>query len=328
MEPDAGIYREQICGPLFYGTLFFPQSETGTLHAVVILPGSSGSTPDAMAQHIASYGYLVLALKYFGAEGLPEHLEGISLKYFTDAITWLRREALVKAFSITLLGYSRGGELSLLLASMFPTLIDGIIAYVPSSHVCGGFPHPNRPAWLHHNKSITPFLKGLSNDDLSLTEADDLRLAIEEGKIAFHQNTENDPYSVVDLFLARQQNQKDAAHSLIPVENISCPLLVVSGQDDKIWPSSLYAKEIAERLDENESTIVRKFLDFPHAGHGIISPYDKPIYHSVGKFWCALGGTSEGNQLAYESAWHETFAFLDMIKTTIDAAYLTPVPTE
>ncbi len=147
-------------------------------------------------------------------------------------------------------------------------------------------------------------------------------------KIAFHQNTENDPYSLVDLFLARQRNQKDAVHTAIQVENIRCPLLVVSGQDDKIWPSSLYAKQIAERLNENASTIVRKFLDFPHAGHGIISPYDKPIYHPVGKFWCALGGTPEGNQLAYENAWHETFTFLDLIKTTVDAAYLTPVPTE
>lgn len=327
MEADARIYREQISGSSFYGTLFYPQSETGTLHAVVILPGSSGSIPDSMAQHIASYGYMVLALKYFGSEGLPAHLEEISLKYFTDAITWLRSEASMKAFSITLLGYSRGGELSLLLASMFPTLVDGIIAYVPSSRVCGGFPHPNRPAWLHQNKAISPFLKGLSNDELALTEADDLRLAIEEGKIEFHQNTEVDPYCVVDMFLARQQNQKDASYSTIQVENIRCPMLVISGQDDKIWPSSLYAKEIADRLNENESTIVRKFLDFPHAGHGIIAPYDKPIYHPIGKFWCELGGTAEGNQLAYEKAWHETFAFLELIKTTINATLLTPVTT-
>jgi dienelactone hydrolase len=328
MEPDAKIYREQINGPLFYGTLFYPQSETGSLHAIVILPGSSGSIPDAMAQHIASYGYLVLALRYFGSEGLPKYLEGISLKYFTDAITWLRGEAVVKAFSITLLGYSRGGELSLLLGSMFPTLVDGIIAYVPSSNVCGGFPHPNRPTWLHHNKPTTPFLKGLSNDDPTLTEADDLRLATEEKKIEFHQNTETDPYLVVDLFLARQQNQKDAPYTAIQVENIRCPLLVVSGQDDKIWPSSLYAKQIAERLNENESTIVRKFLDFPNAGHGIIAPYDKPIYHPVGHFWCVLGGTPEGNQLAYEKAWQETFAFLELIKTTVEVTYLAPVPTK
>ncbi len=313
MESVSKIYRENISGPAFYGTLFYPDSETGTLHAVVILPGSSGSTPDSMAQHLASYGYLVLALKYFGSDGLPANLEKIPLSYFTDAINWLRGEAPAKAYSITLLGYSRGGELSLLLASQFPELVDGVIAYVPSSHVCGGFPHPNQPAWVHNNKAITPYLKGLSNDDPFLTEADDLRMATDEGKITFHQNTESDPYSVVDLFLARQQSQKDADHAAIQVENIRCPLLVISGQEDKIWPSSLYAKQIAERLDENESTILRKFIDFPDAGHGIIAPYDKPIYHPVGKFWCALGGTPEGNQLAYEKAWQETFAFLNLI---------------
>lgn len=328
MQADESIYCQQITGPLFYGTLFYPQSETEFLHAVMILPGSSGSTPDAMAQHLASYGYMVLALKYFGAEGLPAHLEGISLRYFTDAITWLRSEALVKAFSITLLGYSRGGELSLLLGSMFPTLIDGIIAYVPSSCVCGGFPHPNRAAWLHQNKPIVPFLKGVSSSDANLTEAEDLRLAMEGGKIPFHQDSEQDPCAVVDLFMARQNSQKDAAYTAIQVEHIRCPLMVISGQDDKIWPSSLYAKQIAERLDENESTIPRKFLDYPQAGHGIISPFDKAIHHPIGKFWCSLGGTPEGNQVAYENAWKETFAFLDLIRTTVDATHVAPAPTE
>lgn len=322
MEADGIIYREQINGPLFYGNLFYPQSETGTLHAIVILPGSNGSTPDEMAQHLASYGYLVLALRYFGAEGLPEHLEGISLKYFTDTIAWLRQEAKMKAYSVTLLGYSRGGELSLLLASMFPTLVDGVIAYVPCSRICGGFPYINRPAWLHQGKPMIPFVKGFSNGDSSLTEADDLQIATEEGKIPYHQNTENDPYSLVDLFLERHSNEKEAELLAIPVENIRCPLLVVSGKDDKIWPSSFYAREIAERLNANESSIVRKFLDYPNAGHGIISPYDKPVYHPVGKFWCSLGGTPEGNQLACENAWRETFAFLDLIKATVEGTYL------
>lgn len=328
METDKIIYHEQIQGPLFYGNLFYPQSETGTLHAIVILPGSNGSTPDEMAQHIASYGYLVLALRYFGAEGLPESLEGISLEYFTDAIAWLRSEAPMKAYSVTLLGYSRGGELALLLASMFPTLVDGVIAYVPCSRVCGGFPYPNKPAWLHHSKPITPFIKGFSSSNDSLTEADDLRIATEVGKIPSHQNTENDPYAVVDLFLARHSCEDDAEQLAIPVENMRCPLLVISGQEDKIWPSSLYAKEIAARLDENQSSIVRKFLDFPNAGHGIISPYDKPIFHPVGKFWCALGGTPEGNRLACENAWGETFAFLDFIKATVEGTYLIHAPTE
>lgn len=322
MESDDRIYREQIKDKKFQGTLLYPKSETASLHAIVILPGSSGSTPDAMAQHMASYGYLVLALKYFGSEGLPAHLDNIPLNYFTDAITWLRNESLVKAFSITLLGYSRGGELSLLLGSMFPTLVDGIIAYVPSSYICGGFPYPNRPAWTLNNKPITPFLKGLSSSEPSLTEADDLRLATEEGMIPAHQNIESDPYCVADLFTAREQHQKYASLATIPVENIRCPLMVVSGQEDKIWPSSHYARQIAERLEENDSPIIRKFLDFPSAGHGIMAPFDKPIYHPVGKFWCTLGGTPEGNRQAYENAWMETFAFLEVIKTSVEQVNL------
>lgn len=314
MTIESIMYREQVITKTFCGTLICPQSETGTLHAIVILPGSSGSIPVVVAEHVASYGYAVLALKYFGADGLPPHLEGIHLESLKDAITWLKEKALIKAVTITLLGYSRGGELALLFGSLFPTLVNGIIAYVPSSYVCGGFPHPNRPAWLVKNKPVAPFLKGLMSEDESLTELGDLQLATEKGLIPMHRNEAEDPFVVADLFMAREKSVKNVSLAAIPVENIICPILVISGGQDKIWPSSHYAQQIADRLEDYESPIERKFINFPEAGHGIFSPFDGPIHHAVGGFWCALGGTPEGNLKANQEAWTATFNFLDGVK--------------
>lgn len=116
----------------------------------------------------------------------------------------------------------------------------------------------------------------------------------------------------VFLFFARNQ-QKDFEKAAIAVEKLRCPLLIIAGEEDKIWPSSLYSKLIIERLDEKKAKIERTLLVFPDAGHGIIAPYEDPIYHPVGQFWCRLGGTSTGNKKASPQAWQATFNFLQEI---------------
>lgn len=67
---------------------------------------------------------------------------------------------------------------------------------------------------------------------------------------------------------------------------------------------------IADRLTQKHSGIQRKFLDYPDAGHGIITPYDGASYHPVGGFWCRLGGTKESNMHASHDAWKTVLEFL------------------
>ena len=47
----------------------------------------------------------------------------------------------------------------------------------------------------------------------------------------------------------------------IPVENIRCPILILSGNDDKQWPSPISGKSIIERLDAMGSKIKRKYVE-------------------------------------------------------------------
>ena len=103
----------------FIGTLFIPESQKQFL-AVIVLPGSEGGIPESVARHLASFGYVVLALGYFGKDGLPQLLENIPLEYFQKALSRLKSMPQVKESALSILGYSRGGELALLLGSLFP----------------------------------------------------------------------------------------------------------------------------------------------------------------------------------------------------------------
>ena len=116
------------------------------------------------------------------------------------------------------------------------------------------------------------------------------------------------------------EEERQAAHKGLitahkgTLENIRCPLLLISGDDDKVWPSTLFSRMVTERLDKKKSAIVRKHLQFPSAGHGVQNPYwpssSFPYFHPRAKVWSTLGGTVEGNARANEQAWVGVLDFL------------------
>ncbi len=253
--------------------------------SVILLSGSDGgipgenAIPQAFIDFLVGKGCSVLALGYFGANRLPEYLENIPLEYFEKAINWLKQ----KASSISLIGQSRGGELALILGTKYSDSLKCIVAVAPSGIVCGGFPHPNRPAWTYQGKPLSPFQGGLKKGE-NLTEAEDL-----EGM------------TLLELFQRRMEEAKDAA---IEVEKISCPLLILCGDDDAIWPSSSYAEQIKARKP-------CQVIIYKQVGHGILSSYDGEIFHPVGKFWCRLGGKIESNKEASQNSWQKIINFLN-----------------
>jgi dienelactone hydrolase len=119
--------------------------------AVLSLGGSEGGLgSDHVERLLASHGYPVLQLAYFGEKGLPGELREIPLEYSARALERLRAD--VDAERVVVLGTSRGGELALILGSRFPELVDGVVAYAPSSVVnssldCG-------PAWTHRGRPL------------------------------------------------------------------------------------------------------------------------------------------------------------------------------
>ena len=107
--------------------------------AVIVLSGSGGGLTPASSfpGGLASRGYAVLSLAYFGVDGLPPSLHDIPLEYFGTALQWLAAQPSVDPERIGVLGISRGGELALLLGSIYPQ-IHAVVAYLPSDIVVGG----------------------------------------------------------------------------------------------------------------------------------------------------------------------------------------------
>lgn len=279
------------------GSLFVPETRK-PLPVIITLSGSNGGLSENRAKLLASNGFAVFALGYFGVDGLPSNLQDIPLEYFQRAFSWLKNQPLVNGSRIALYGVSRGAELSLILGAMFPDSIQAIVAVVPSSVVYGGLSKTPVHAWLYKGKPIA-----------QPAPVPPTHFADSKGQTA------EDPANTKQNFLEGMKDQAAFAAAVIPVENIRCPILLISGGDDQMWPSETYANQIMDRLKAKNSHIQAEHLNYPHAGHGINIP-NLPIpgptyYHPVSKLWFSMGGSREADAKASADAWDQLIAFLD-----------------
>ena len=168
---------------------------------------------------------------------------------------------------------------------------------------------PNIPAWTYKGESFSSFVGGLSSHNTNLTELQDLEEATKNGLIPRHKNTEDDPFIIADLFAGR--NKLDNLAAKIPVEKITSPILLLSGEDDAIWTSNQYCQNIINRLKNSNFDMPYQHMNYSNAGHGIIASYNGSIYHPVGKFWCRLGGTLNGNEDASKNSLLSILHFIE-----------------
>lgn len=305
--PD--IAKKEIRENGIVGTLFYSKSRKNP--GIIAIPGSGnviGVSHEGLLSLLALHGYTVFFLQYFGAEGLPKTISMIPLEYFENAMLWLKKQPQVDGGKIALMGQSRGGELALILASLFPGAMDAAIAISAPSVVYGDFSSKEKSSWTYKHKPL-PFMP-LSGKEIAEIAR--------EGDITLGQGTIEHPIQHDQIFLHQLKMKKFAknvAEASIPVEKIRCPLLILAGDDDKLWPSSVYGKNIIERLDAYGSSIKKKFIIYPHAGNNIlILPYvpsiDLPTQISSGLF-SLHGGTLAGNAYAHKEAWREILRFLD-----------------
>lgn len=130
------------------GRFLSPAQTQGAGPAVLVLGGSEGGIPyDDDVAALAGRGYPTLAVAYFGVDGLRTNLASVPLEVVSRGLGWLSRQPGVDPDRMIVQGTSRGGELALLAATVFPDLVAGVVAGVPSSVVMGGFPDDKVPAW-------------------------------------------------------------------------------------------------------------------------------------------------------------------------------------
>ena len=225
------------------GMLFSPVATNPTRGFLV--GGSGGGM--AWARHtagvLASQGYSALALAYFNVESLPKQMERIPLEYFETALEFLAQHPRVDGDRLGVIGLSVGAELAL--GSRFHQ-IRAVVAYAPSSVVFQSFAptqFPKTSAWTYRGEDL-PFLPFLVDEEFRRTG---------------------------DGNYLRYKSLGDAAaleRAFIPVERIQGAILLLSGVDDAIWPSTLMAEQLMGRL--YTARFAHTFLCFSSAKVGHI----------------------------------------------------------
>lgn len=241
---------------------------------VLVLGGAEGGKQEQLAWPLVNAGYPVLNVAYFKVPGTPSYLDMIPLEYFDKPIEWMQHNERMSR-GLVIVGASKGAELALLLASKKPE-IKGVIAMAPSSVVWQGIPEvfwPPRSSWSLDGDPV-PFVPY----DLSKGWTD-----------------------LLVLYRQSLTNKEEVAKASIEVEKISGPVLLLSGDDDKLWPSQEMAEAVVRRLKEKGFKYEYEHANYPDAGHTLTEHY-------------MIGGTEEGNRQARVDSMKRVMAFLERIE--------------
>jgi len=226
--------QESIRGEGLTARFYYPAKGDGSWRPVVLLGGSEGGlvTAKNRIHPLVCSGYCVLSVAYFKVEGLDDELISVPLEFFDKAKAWLAEDPRIAQGGIAVIGGSKGGELSLLLASRDPT-IQCVVGIVPASHVFQGIAprfHMNS-SWSYRGKDL-PFVPYVINATLFK--------AAMTGK--FHD--------VYQQALTKAGEKAEATR--IPVEKSNGAVLLLSGKKDRMWPSTAMCETIIKRLKKAE----------------------------------------------------------------------------
>lgn len=295
------VSRTEIRADDLVGTLFRP-ALSGPLPTVIVLNGSGGGINEARAAQYASRGIQALALGYFRAPGLPDHISRTPLEYFERALRYVAAELDPAGGRAIVSGQSRGGELSLLLAATFPDLVLASVPFVPGAFVFGaqGAADPvegwSGPTWTRDGEP----LEHLWHDNAGVTWQP--------------WNDEPPPTRHRDVYIDGLHDRDLARASRIPIENFAGPVLCVSGLDDRAWPSSMASRIVLDTLERHGHTAERLHLDYADAGHGIALPHlpstDIERTHPVSGVRYSNGGTPRGIAAASADSFEQVCAFI------------------
>jgi len=278
---------------------FFVKTDTKRKAAIVLIGG--GQWGDYWGQQFANKGFTGLSIPYIRREGLPKLPEEINLEYFEKALGWLQNQPEVDPDKIIVMGASRNAELALVIASMFPELVGGAVAYAPSS-----------VSW---SNTVLPFNSNKLKPSWKYQESDIPYVPMD--KISGNDSNKIETLEYWKSGLAKTDFVAQAA---IKAENINGPILLFSGRDDRVWPSTFMADMIEERVNQHNFKYPFQSIKYENAGHLISSNPEMTSDIRTGKmnidgkdYEYEFGGTKEGDDKAKKDAAIWLMEFIEKI---------------
>jgi len=290
-----------------HGKLFRP-SGYKRYPGIIVLGGSGGGLEwsDSFALRLAHEGYAALALAYFRYADLPKAPVNIPLEYFKKGFDWMTAREDIDTSKLVIIGGSRGAELALILGATYPE-VKAVIGYASSSVVwsaTGGITSLGRVSWTYQNRPL-PRMKLYFSLKL-------LREIVKMISCLIRKKT----FYAVPLLKAALSNRSLVERSSIQVEKIDGPVILISGDDDKLFPSTFMSEMIMERLKKYNHPYTNKHYRYKQAGHSINLPdlppehYPTQTTHVLTNLVCELGGDPDVNEKAGKKAWANVVAFL------------------
>ena len=250
---------------------------------VIDLFGTAGGLLESKASLLASHGFVVLALAYFGYDDLPKAVTDVSLEYFEEALEWFSRHPMVRPGGVGVMGVSKGAELALVLASYKPQLVRAVVAVSPA--------HAHIAIPLMIRGKPSPFVKF---------------------EPEFSKVTANGGIEFRDTYEDHVTNDHIWHPATIAVERIESPILLICGEDDSSWRSTRMADLIVRRLDKHGKKYLCNVLRYHGAGHLIepaYTPHCKTSYHKTYQMCIHWGGEAKLHCDAQEDSWKRIINF-------------------
>jgi hypothetical protein len=113
----------------------------------------------------------------------------------------------------------------------------------------------------------------------------------------------------------RMRDPSTAMTAAIAVEQTRGPIILISGEDDGVWPSSQMTSAIVDRLRHEHFAYPVESLKYPHAGHRagrseIVPAWHGKVTHPVSGKEVDLGGTAKGDAESSLDAIPKVLVFL------------------
>lgn len=280
----------------FCGFLHQPDRDAYPGKALIVVGGSEGNDniPLHLGEKFAQNGITALGLCFWNVPGLPGDLTEVPLESVEAAVQYLAKRGYEK---IGMYGISKGGELTLLAASLLPQ-ITCAVAVSPLHCVMEGITgnssilkkHTSgHSSWTWRGREI-PFAPG--HTTIMGIKLGVLRRFLTEGQMDMR-------------FLYEKALDEAPEEAVIPVERINGPVLLLSSSQDAMWPSSRACRAVKQRLAAHHFAHPVQWQEYEKASH-ILVPMETPTLKA---FRVERKYPAECRQ-SREDAFAKTLAFL------------------
>jgi len=291
------LFKRRASGPpdtaCMHGTYRTPDT-AGPYPAVLALGGSDGGTPLYFADLLVPEGFACLSLAYWATPETQPWFTEIPLERIERGLRWLIGRPEVRTYEgrVALVGASRGAELALLVASTFPELVGPVVAYTPSSVVWQGVdltlpPGETRSSWSLRSKPL-PYVSVPPGAQPGQSGAGISWLPMMEPGL---------------------DDANAVAAAAIAIERCAGPVLLVSGGDDRVWPTSRMCGMLTDRMSKHGRGEEITHLNYSRAGH-MLYPYSRPADTQVPEMLTDFGGSPKDDAAAHRDAWPKVLSCL------------------